>query len=138
MAEYEATDPRELRRRVRKRDRGVCRTCGLDTNELRREIQGRGRTRRLRELGFLPRRSLWELDHVVPLIEGGSHDAGNLQTLCVPCHRRKTADEARARAAQRSETRQAVALEAAEGALDDLLSRADAANARVEALLAGD
>ncbi len=123
---------------MRKRDRGVCQSCGLDTKELRRKIQGRGRTQRLRDLGFLPRRSLWELDHVVPLIEGGSHDADNLQTLCVPCHRSKTADEARARAAQRSETQLANALESAEGALDELLTRADAANARVEALLTGD
>ena len=95
---YEDSDPRELRRRVRKRDRGVCRACGLDTNRLRREVRGRGRASRLRALGFQPRRSLWELDHVIPLIDGGSHHASNLQTLCVPCHREKSAEETRARA----------------------------------------
>jgi len=61
-------------------------------------------TRALRERGFVPRRSLWELDHIVPLVDGGSHDPSNLQTLCTPCHKKKTAQEARQRAAQRSES----------------------------------
>lgn len=94
---YDATDPREARRRVRKRDRGVCAECGVDTYLVRRAVRGRGMTRKLRERGFVPRRSLWELDHIVPLIDGGSHDVSNLQTLCTPCHKRKTAREARER-----------------------------------------
>ena len=36
---YDRTDPRELRRSVRKRDRGICAGCGLDTNALRRELR---------------------------------------------------------------------------------------------------
>ena len=32
-----------------------------------------------------------ELDHIVPLHKGGSNDQDNLQALCVPCHRAKTA-----------------------------------------------
>jgi hypothetical protein len=43
--------------------------------------------------GFVPRRSLWELDHKIPLIDGGTHDLSNLQTLCAPCHRKKSARE---------------------------------------------
>jgi len=35
---------------------------------------------------------------VLPLIDGGSHALDNLQTLCTPCHKAKTAEEARARA----------------------------------------
>jgi len=97
---YNASDPRLARRRVRKRDRTVCAECQLDTNALRRELRGRGMTRRLRERGFVPRRSLWELDHIVPLIDGGGHELDNLQTLCTPCHRKKTAEEARSRAAR--------------------------------------
>lgn len=31
-----------------------------------------------------------EVDHRVPLAEGGSDDAMNLQWLCVECHRAKT------------------------------------------------
>lgn len=95
---YDASDPREARRRVRRRDRTVCAHCRLDTNALRRRVRGRGRTRILREKGFVPRRSLWELDHIVPLVDGGTHDLDNLQTLCTPCHKKKTAAEARERA----------------------------------------
>lgn len=32
-----------------------------------------------------------EVDHVVPLSRGGTHDPGNLRVLCGTCHRRKTA-----------------------------------------------
>lgn len=145
---YDASDPREARRRVRKRDRGVCRACGVDTNILRRQIQGRGRAVRLRELGFVPRRSLWELDHRVPLVDGGSHELSNLQTLCVPCHRSKSAQETRERAAR---GRDAAATHPPEpvvssgsGAdplaseLDRLMERADRVNRRAEGILAGD
>ena len=97
---YEASDPREARRRVRKRDRTICAQCHLNTNRLAREVRGRGRARILREKGFVPRRSLWELDHIVPLIDGGGHELENLQTLCTPCHKKKTAQEASQRAAQ--------------------------------------
>jgi len=99
---YNATDPREARRLVRKRDRGRCADCGVDTYAVRREVRGPGRTRKLRERGYVPRRSLWELDHIVPLIDGGTHALENLQTLCTPCHKRKTAGEARERAARAS------------------------------------
>jgi 5-methylcytosine-specific restriction endonuclease McrA len=94
---YNATDPRELRRQVRLRDRGFCTACRLDTYALRRKLKGRGMAKQLRAKGFVPRRSLWEVDHVVPLIDGGNHDLVNLQTLCSPCHRRKSAQENRER-----------------------------------------
>ena len=100
--EYNQSDPREARRRVRKRDRGFCAACGLDTYALRRRLRGRGSHRKLRALGYQPRRSLWELDHIVPLVDGGGHELGNLQTLCVPCHREKTLGEAAQRRARQS------------------------------------
>jgi 5-methylcytosine-specific restriction endonuclease McrA len=106
---WEQSDPREARRRVRRRDRGICADCGLDTYATRRQLRGRGSTARLRERGFKPRKSLWELDHIVPLIDGGSHDMANLQTLCTPCHKRKTAREASHRR-ERERERQAEAL----------------------------
>jgi len=99
---YDASDPREARRALRKRDRGVCVECRLDTKKLAREVKGKGRTRKLRERGFKPRSSLWEVDHIVPLVDGGSFDFENLQTLCIPCHKRKTAEEARERARRRA------------------------------------
>ncbi len=34
-----------------------------------------------------------QLDHIVPLFEGGADDESNYQTLCVECHKVKTASE---------------------------------------------
>ena len=34
-----------------------------------------------------------EVDHVIPLSQGGTDTAGNLQLLCGPCHRAKTVAE---------------------------------------------
>jgi 5-methylcytosine-specific restriction protein A len=39
----------------------------------------------------------FEIDHLIPLSEGGSDAIENLQTLCVICHAAKSAREARAR-----------------------------------------
>lgn len=39
-----------------------------------------------------------QVDHDVPLEQGGSNDDSNLKLLCDDCHKFKTADEARARA----------------------------------------
>jgi 5-methylcytosine-specific restriction endonuclease McrA len=142
---YNATDPRELRRRVRRRDRGRCAACRLDTYELKRRMKGRGMWSRLREKGFVRRRSLWELDHIVPLIDSGSHDLSNLQTLCVPCHRKKSARESRHRAQRRAATETAEAKTSELGTnpsgdeidreLDRLLARVDQVNARIVATL---
>ena len=46
--------------------------------------------------GALGRVSLaTEVDHVVPLAEGGSNDDANLQPICGDCHKAKTAEEIR-------------------------------------------
>ncbi len=39
-----------------------------------------------------------QVDHDVPLEQGGSNDDRNLNLLCDDCHKAKTADEAAARA----------------------------------------
>lgn len=55
-------------------------------------------------LRYLDRR-LWEMDHVVPVAEGGgSCGLDNLRTLCWACHRTETAELARRRAAARRAT----------------------------------
>ena len=38
-----------------------------------------------------------QLDHIIPLIDGGKDDESNYQSLCEPCHKDKTAEEARGR-----------------------------------------
>jgi len=50
------------------------------------------------------RTRLWEMDHILPVVEGGG-DCGldNLRTLCWACHARETADLARRRAATRKQ-----------------------------------
>jgi 5-methylcytosine-specific restriction endonuclease McrA len=50
---------------------------------------------------YRPKESPWECDHRIPLEDGGPHHIDNLQVLCTPCHRHKTAHEAAARAERR-------------------------------------
>ena len=35
--------------------------------------------------------SAFDIDHIVPLILGGEHREGNMQLICKPCHKAKTA-----------------------------------------------
>lgn len=120
-----ATDSRYIRLRVFERDEGMCRGCGLDCDHLEvrlwgfstmRKMPPRGATKKgmatsalkraqflgaLKEFGFdLPSTvvTLWESDHVTPVVDGGSFLMENLQTLCLPCHAEKTAYEAKWRA----------------------------------------
>ncbi len=57
--------PDDVKQFVWQRDQGACRNCGATV-----------------ELQF---------DHVIPVALGGSSDAENLQILCGPCNRRKSA-----------------------------------------------
>ena len=47
----------------------------------------------------------WQADHIVPLIDGGSFEMSNLQTLCRRHHNLKTAREAGERASRRKQER---------------------------------
>ncbi|MEP7132736.1 MAG: HNH endonuclease signature motif containing protein [Acidobacteriota bacterium] len=118
------TSPSAARGRVFERDRGVCASCGLDTESRKRAIARLRRkdptdktVRKARELtaGFeravtiragrpwiAVGRSLWEADHLVPVVEGGGGcGLENLRTLCIPCHHGVTSELARRRAASR-------------------------------------
>ena len=53
------------------RDNYTCRVCGLTTKDL-------------------------EVDHVINVAQGGTDDDGNLQAICIPCHKAKTAIESTA------------------------------------------
>lgn len=114
------TSPSYARRRVYERDKGVCAVCSLDTEMLVKLIkapQGAYSKFPYRERPasrFLTRKphwyhpllgnrqSLWDMDHIVPVIDGGGEcDLGNLQTMCLWCHREKTAAMAKRRAKER-------------------------------------
>jgi 5-methylcytosine-specific restriction enzyme A len=41
---------------------------------------------------------LWQIDHVVALINGGKHDEHNLAPICIPCHWAKTGDDVKIKA----------------------------------------
>lgn len=104
------TDPGHVRRLVLARDHGVCAACGIDCVALAREVHGLRVNRqhnpatqeaysvRMSELlakGFKlsGRRSLWDADHIVPVSEGGGLcGLDGYRTLCIPCHKRVTAD----------------------------------------------
>lgn len=34
-----------------------------------------------------------EVDHIIPKAKGGSDDLSNLQSICIPCHKVKTAQD---------------------------------------------
>jgi len=91
------TDPGYLRERVFERDRGVCAKCAVDTRaafiDLKR-ARGTHRLQLLERWGLkrLNRRTLWDADHIVPVVEGGGEcDLANIRTLCLICHRQETA-----------------------------------------------
>jgi 5-methylcytosine-specific restriction endonuclease McrA len=91
------TDPGYLREKVLERDRGVCAQCGVDTvaeaNHMKR-LRGAARLAHFAAWGLRPggRRSLWDADHIRPVVEGGGEcDLDNLRTLCLKCHRAATA-----------------------------------------------
>lgn len=77
--------PGKTRAAVWKRDHGQCAHC---VNKADRNRNG-----------------AWHMDHIKPLVEAKGDLSywrlGNLQTLCEPCHKAKTAAEATARAAAR-------------------------------------
>ena len=97
-----------LRRCVFKKSKGICRSCGLDTkifakharklprNEQREWATKMGLPKNRRPTNLMA----WsDCDHIIPVVEGGGlAGISQCQTLCLDCHRKKSANEARARA----------------------------------------
>jgi 5-methylcytosine-specific restriction protein A len=73
-AHYCSRDWKAKRERIMVRDANVCRRCGL-------VVSGRDAN----------------VDHIIPLADGGTDDDANLETLCRSCHSRKTVGEQRRR-----------------------------------------
>jgi 5-methylcytosine-specific restriction protein A len=90
------SNPGHLRERVFERDRGICALCGADCIAALRHIKklrGAARARALSEWNARGRKSLWDADHILPVAEGGGEcDLSNLRTLCLKCHRARTAE----------------------------------------------
>ena len=84
-----------LRECVFERDAGVCALCGIDTHKTRKRIMRLPFAQRMHELRSLQtqglihkgRKTWWEADHIVPVVEGGDSNLENMRTLCIPCHR---------------------------------------------------
>lgn len=81
-----ATDWQYLSRKVYERDKAICQSCGVDTKEIPYKKW---------------RRRAHDIDHIIPVEHGGKSVMENLQTLCVSCHRAKTAKQAREKAIKR-------------------------------------
>ena len=98
--------PSFLRTKVRYRDKGVCAICHLDTYALIKAIVnygGRNSDRSNKMTRLIQRlwkrrisgsKTLWDMDHIVPIAEGGENQLANLQTLCCRCHHKKTVAQA--------------------------------------------
>jgi 5-methylcytosine-specific restriction protein A len=110
-------DPNYVRRLLEKRDHGVCAECGVDTHEVYKAFRDLRKTAYdsdrytqwnknsawqsfYKNLGIASgRRTLWDADHITPVIEGGgSCGLDNYRTLCIWCHKRETAALAKRRA----------------------------------------
>jgi 5-methylcytosine-specific restriction endonuclease McrA len=90
---------------VEDRDKGICAYCKQDCTSqklLLDEVRKDDRLLFLREIKKLglsestydKRKVLWDLDHRVRVADGGgSASLDNLQTLCLTCHKTKTAYE---------------------------------------------
>ncbi len=91
-----------MRAAVRRRDKGVCARCGLDTKKLRSELRelthkyGRdGEAYRAYVLfmwgRWAFRSQLWQMNHKQAVSEGGEiWGLENVETLCTPCHQAET------------------------------------------------
>ncbi len=93
------SDPGYLRDQVFARDKGICALCQTDTMAAYaalKRTRGSKRTTELEMWGLRfigSRRSLWDADHILPVVEGGGQCAlDNLRTLCLLCHREVTAE----------------------------------------------
>ena len=105
------TSPSYMRYLVHKRDRGICALCGLDCDalweavkwvnkHLNCEYSWDHKSERIEfKYAFGFQRwpgELWDADHITPVVEGGGEcGLDNYRTLCIPCHKKETAELAR-------------------------------------------
>ena len=118
--EYQmVSDWNYVRKKVFERDGGICALCGIDCSAVKaaaremltkiKSIQGYYRSPKiasslmglhngfdlfhkfLKENKIYLNRSMWEVDHIIPVVEGGGLcGLDNLRTLCIWCHANET------------------------------------------------
>ena len=83
------SSPSYVRAEVKKRDKGICRACGLNVLKAHREWRrsqpavGDRAARR----AWRAARPRWEADHIVPVADGGGEcGLDNYRLLCRSCH----------------------------------------------------
>src|SRR6266481_309133 len=69
---------REQLRRIYDKTNGSCHLCGKKLA--------------FTNYGEVGARAAWEVEHSIPLANGGTHHGNNLFASCVPCNRSKAAD----------------------------------------------
>ena len=83
------SSPWYVRREVKKRDKGICRLCGLNVVKAHREgtrTKPPASDRAARKV-WRAARPRWEADHIVPVADGGGEcGLDNYRLLCRPCH----------------------------------------------------
>lgn len=110
------TDPGHVRFKVKQRDKGVCAICQLDTTRIEdmlvvlRELWhgsfgydrdsipelGPVRNKLMEILKVGHRSTYWDADHIKAVKDGGGGcSLKNYQTLCIWCHKAKTAKAAK-------------------------------------------
>lgn len=118
--EYKAiNDWNYVRASVFDRDEGVCVSCGIDAPKAQAKwiriwfsLKTSDRVwpkcpaminSTLREIGWNTDlfRDFWEVDHIVARADGGGNELTNLRTLCVVCHKDRSAKQAATWAANR-------------------------------------
>jgi len=76
------------------RDQGACQSCGIPGRvplwpmDRETKLQYDARSKLYNEQAGIP---IHEVDHIIPVIEGGSNELSNLRTLCRACHQTQTA-----------------------------------------------
>lgn len=81
--------PEKVRAFIYDRDGGICQVCGIEV-------------RIGKEDRYDKSPDLAEIDHIIPVIDGGTNDPENLRLLCLACNRKKAGEDARRRNAERS------------------------------------
>ncbi|XP_041637359.1 DNA annealing helicase and endonuclease ZRANB3 [Cheilinus undulatus] len=112
-----------MRSQVFEAEKGICQHCGLQAHDLFLKVRNAPPTQRkeMLENSWLAQLSLkqlnemirapvegdfWQVDHIRPVYSGGGQcSLDNLQTLCIVCHKARTAQQAK----ERSQMRKSVA-----------------------------